>query len=162
MTGSSYASRATSDGALLSVGTLGGAVGFTTSEIEVLEALAVAMIRERKFDRAEDCLRMACLLDHANSVLWVRLGDCRRLRKNYEAALTSYALAAEVGAAPGAWFSIKQAICHLALGDKEKAFGLLAEAEQLADRRGADASASQFLTALLDSVRRTDSAKSEA
>jgi tetratricopeptide (TPR) repeat protein len=162
MTDASHTLSSVSAGALQSIGTLGDAAGFTTADIEILEALAVSMIRERKLDRAEDCLRMACLLDHARPGLWVRLGDCRRLRKNFGAALDNYELAAEVGAAPDAWLSIKRAICYLALDRKEQAFGLLEEAERLADRQAADASAKQFLTALLASVRGADAGKSEA
>jgi tetratricopeptide (TPR) repeat protein len=162
MTAASYAPSSASAGALQSIGTLGDAAGFTTTDIEILETLAVTMIRERKLDRAEDCLRMACLLDHARPGLWVRLGDCRRLGKNFAAALDSYELAAEVGATPDAWLSIKKAICYLALDRKEQAFALLEEAEQLADRQADDVSAKQFLTALLASVGGPDAGKSEA
>ncbi len=162
MTDASYAPSSASAGTLHSIGTLGDAVGFTTADIEILEALAVTMIRERKLDRAEDCLRIACLLDHARPGLWVRLGDCRRLRKNFGAALDSYELAAEVRATPDAWLSIKKAICHLALGHREQAFGLLEQAEQLANGQAADASAKQFLTAMLASVRGADAGKPEA
>ena len=161
MSASSSAQASVSAGALTSLGALGPALGFTEANIRVLEAMAVSLMRERKLERAEDCLRLACLLDHANPGLWVRLGDCQRLRKNFGAALTSYGLAAEVGVPPAAWFFIKMAVCRLALGEAEKAFELLGEAETLAERPDADASAQQFLSALLASVKGTASGKSE-
>jgi tetratricopeptide (TPR) repeat protein len=138
---------------LVSGGTLGEARGVTPAEIDTLEALAVAFLQERKFERAENCLRVACLLSHSRPGLWERLGDCRRLQKDFGGALFLYGASRDAAGKPSAWLSAKQAICHLALGEMELASVCLAEAERLADGQDGDGSVRTFLEALLASFQ---------
>lgn len=108
--------------------------GLTRENLESVYAIAYNDYNTGKYERAHHMFQMLCFFDHTEKKYWMGLGATRQMLRSYDAAVDAYSMAS--------MFDIEDpnpplhaAVCHLALGNRDKAIsGFQYAAESAGDR----------------------------
>ncbi len=106
------------------VTTVRDAKGITTGEMEAVYSLGFNFYNTGRYDEAEKIFKFLVLFDHMTPKYWIGMGAIQQVRKDYDAATTSYAYASFLDIHdPKPQYLAAE--CFFAKGDKDNAMSAL-------------------------------------
>lgn len=105
--------------------------GISAGEMEAVYALGFNFYNTGRTEEAEKIFKFLVLFDHMSPKYWIGLGAVQQVKRDFEAAVTSYAFASFLDLEdPKPQFHAAE--CYLAMGDRENALSALAALKQFA------------------------------
>lgn len=99
--------------------------GITDGEMEAVYSLGFNFYNTGRIEDAEKVFKFLVLFDHMNPKYWTGMGAVQQVKREYEAAVTSYGFASFLDLEnPKPQFHAAE--CYLAMGDRTNALSALA------------------------------------
>lgn len=99
--------------------------GITDGEMEAVYSLGFNFYNTGRIEDAEKVFKFLVLFDHMNPKYWTGMGAVQQVKREYEAAVTSYGFASFLDLEnPKPQFHAAE--CYLAMGDRTNAISALA------------------------------------
>lgn len=105
--------------------------GISTGEMEAVYSLGFNFYNTGRVEDAEKVFKFLVLFDHMNPKYWTGMGAVQQVKREFSAAVTSYAFASFLDLSdPKPQFHAAE--CYLALGDRENALSALSALKEFA------------------------------
>ncbi len=107
--------------------------GISTGEMEAVYSLGYNFYNTGRYDEAEKIFKFLVLFDHMTPKYWIGMGAIQQVRKDYDAAVTSYGYASFLDLEdPKPQYLAAE--CFFAKGDKDNALSALEALKKFAPK----------------------------
>lgn len=105
--------------------------GISDGEMEAVYSLGFNFYNTGRIDDAEKVFKFLVLFDHMNPKYWIGMGSVQQVKRDYQAAVTSFGFASFLDLEdPKPQYHAAE--CYLAMGDRENALSALEAVKKFA------------------------------